>query len=144
VRGERWGKAVLSDAADDRHPAVLLIAFVAVFAALAYAPLYRQDWLLENLLVSASLGLLIAVRRANAIQQPCLSAALRVPGTARDRRALHLRASAVRTLVPGADRHEFVAAVGLARNHYDRVIHFAYGLLVPLPARTVARDTNLR
>ena len=44
--------------ARDRYPLALLIAFVAIFAALAVAPWYRQDWLLENLLVLIAVPLL--------------------------------------------------------------------------------------
>ena len=32
----------------ERYPAVLLLVFGAIWAALAIAPFYRQDWLLEN------------------------------------------------------------------------------------------------
>jgi putative membrane protein len=35
----------------DRYPVILLLGFIAIFAAMAIRPWYRQDWLLENLLV---------------------------------------------------------------------------------------------
>ena len=48
----------------DRYPLVLLVAFIAIFAALGVAPRYRQDWLLENLLVLIALpGLVLTYRR---------------------------------------------------------------------------------
>ena len=37
--------------ASDRYPATLLAAFSAVWLGLAIAPSYRQDWLLENVIV---------------------------------------------------------------------------------------------
>ena len=36
----------------ERYPAVLLLVFGAIWIALAIAPSYRQDWLLENILVA--------------------------------------------------------------------------------------------
>ena len=35
----------------DRYPVFLLFAFVIWWTALAIHPSYRQDWLLENLLI---------------------------------------------------------------------------------------------
>ena len=48
----------------DRYPLVLLVAFLAIFAALGVAPWYRQDWLLENLLVFVAVpGLVLTYHR---------------------------------------------------------------------------------
>jgi putative membrane protein len=46
-----------------RYPAALLAAFVLVFVALGIAPTYRQDWLLENLLVLVAVPLLVVTYR---------------------------------------------------------------------------------
>mgnify|MGYP003400161344 CR=1 FL=1 len=47
----------------DRYPAVLLLVFGAIWAALAIAPSYRQDWLLENVLTFVAVPLLVATAR---------------------------------------------------------------------------------
>jgi len=47
----------------ERYPAVLLLVFGAIWIALAIAPSYRQDWLLENVLVFVAVPLLAATSR---------------------------------------------------------------------------------
>ena len=50
--------------ASDRYPATLLAAFCAVWLFLAVAPSYRQDWLLENVIVFVGVpALIVAYRR---------------------------------------------------------------------------------
>ena len=46
-----------------RYPSALLGVFILIFVALGTAPWYRQDWLLENLVLLAALGCLIATRK---------------------------------------------------------------------------------
>ena len=45
-----------------RWPAILLGSFVVVWAVLAISPVSREDWLLENMLVFASVPLLALTR----------------------------------------------------------------------------------
>ncbi|MFM8781638.1 MAG: DUF2238 domain-containing protein, partial [Gemmatimonadota bacterium] len=47
----------------DRYPATLLALFGVWFVVLGIAPHYRQDWLLENLLVFLIVPLLIGTYR---------------------------------------------------------------------------------
>jgi putative membrane protein len=47
----------------DRYPLALLLGFIAIFAALAIEPWYRQDWLLENLLVLVAVPTLVLTYR---------------------------------------------------------------------------------
>jgi putative membrane protein len=114
----------------DRYPLALLVAFLAIFAVLAVAPSYRQDWLLENLLVLAALPLLVLscrrLRFSN-FAYTCLFVFF----------VLHeIGAHYTYSEVPW---REWLAALGLGggdpagRNHYDRFVHFAYGLLL-MPA----------
>jgi len=49
--------------ASDRYPATLLVLFSIWFVVLGVAPHYRQDWLLENLLVLLIVPLLIGTYR---------------------------------------------------------------------------------
>ena len=48
----------------ERYPAVLLLVFAAFWTALAIAPSYRQDWLLENVLVLVAVPVLVATSRS--------------------------------------------------------------------------------
>jgi putative membrane protein len=116
--------------ASDRYPLALLIAFIAIFAALAVAPWYREDWLLENLLVFVAVPLLVASYRRlrfSNFAYTCLFVFF----------VLHeIGAHYTYSEVPW---REWLGALtggdgALAgRNHYDRFVHFCYGLLL-MPA----------
>jgi len=111
-----------------RYPAILLLAFAAVWTALAIAPWYRQDWLLENVLVFVAVPLLVATSRTLRFSNgayTCLFVFFvlheigahytysEVPW----REWLHLQGAGA-----GPDSAD--------RNHYDRFVHFAYGVLM--------------
>ena len=117
-------------APSDRYPAALLGLFVAIFVALAIAPWYREDWLLENLLVFVAVPLLVVnyrrLRFSN-FAYTCLFVFF----------VLHeIGAHYTYSEVPW---REWLAVAGggdgviEGRNHYDRFVHFAYGLLL-MPA----------
>jgi putative membrane protein len=115
---------------DWRYPAGLLAAFCLLALALAIAPLYRQDWLLENLLVFVALPLFVVTRhrlRFSNLAYSCLFVFF----------AFHeLGAHYTYSLVPydawftRLTGHSLNAMLGFERNHYDRLIHFLYGLLI--------------
>ena len=122
--------AVLMDAASRRYPALLLALLTALWLALAIAPVYRQDWLLENLLVVIAVPILVAT-----------SGRLRFSNTAYNCLflffALHsLGAHYTYSLVPYDEWFRALcgqsldALLGFERNHYDRLMHFLYGLLI--------------
>jgi putative membrane protein len=117
-------------APSDRYPAALLGLFVAIFIALSIAPSYREDWLLENLLVFIAVPMLVVnyrrLRFSN-FAYTCLFLFF----------VLHeIGAHYTYSEVPW---REWLAAAGVGdggiegRNHYDRFVHFAYGLLL-MPA----------
>lgn len=111
-----------------RLPRVLLAAFVLVWIALAIRPAYRQDWLLENLLVLVALPLLVITGRRRPFTDGAYVALFAFF-------VLHeIGAHYTYSAVPYADWLTALGAGDLAleagRNHYDRVVHFAYGLLV--------------
>ncbi len=114
--------------ASDRYPAALLVAFAAIWLALAIAPWYRQDWLLENMIVFVSLPVFVGTYRRlrfSNLAYTCLFVFL----------VLHeVGAHYTYSEVPWRD---WLQAVGgpapSGRNHYDRFVHFAYGVLI-LPA----------
>lgn len=117
-----------------RLPLALFGAFAAVFVILGLAPWYRQDWLLENLLVFAALAGLIASYRRFRFSN--LSYTLLFVFLVIHEIGAHYTYSLVpydawvETLT-GSDLTE---RFGFGRNHYDRLIHFAYGLLLFRPA----------
>jgi putative membrane protein len=114
----------------DRYPLALLVTFLAIFAALGVAPSYRQDWLLENLLVLVAVpGLVLAYRRLrfSNLAYTCLFVFF----------VLHeIGAHYTYSEVPWRDWLAALTgteATAAGRNHYDRFVHFAYGLLL-MPA----------
>ena len=108
-----------------------------VWTALAIAPTYRADWLLEN--VPTFIGVPIAVlgyRRFRFSDRAYVQATIFL--------VLHTIGSHYTySEVPLGNWVR--DALGLARNHYDRVVHFAFGLLMVRPIREIGfRDRPLR
>jgi putative membrane protein len=109
----------------DRYPLVLLSVLIVIWAALAIAPWYRQDWLLENLLVFIAVPLLAATSRSLRFSNhayTCLFVFF----------VLHvIGAHFTYSEVPWREWFNVTGAGGTAgRNHYDRFVHFSYGLLM--------------
>ena len=120
---------------------VLLVAFGCVFTWSAIAPTYRQDWLLENVLVFAALVALVATRQRLPLSKASYAQVFLFL-------ALHeVGAHYTYSLVPydawfarlgGGPSAWF----GLERNHYDRLIHFCYGLLMLQPSTELLRSAT--
>ncbi len=114
-------------------PGWLLAAFVGIWAVLAIAPRYRADWLLENIIVFIALPLFVRGARTWRFSNgsyACLFIFL----------VLHtIGAHYTYSEVPYDDWIRAVTGeslngvLGWNRNHYDRLVHFSYGLLL-LPA----------
>ncbi len=125
------------------YPLWLLIVFLLWTAALGIAPHFRQDWLLENLLVLIAVALLIwnyqRLRFSNlAYTAMFVFFCLHEVGA-------HYTYSEVPyahwlQLLSGWDMN---AALGVERNHFDRAIHFGYGLLL-IPAIAELLDARAR
>jgi putative membrane protein len=108
----------------DRYALACLLALAAWWGLLAIEPRYRDTWLHENLLVFAGVPL-----------ATWLHLRLRF-----DRLALTLITLFLALHLVGA--HFSYSEVPLpwkARNHYDRVVHFSYGLLLAYPMRELFR-----
>lgn len=125
--------------AGDRYPLLLLGAFGVIFAALGVHPWYRQDWLLENMLVFAALAVLIPTYRRLRFSNFAYTLVFLFF-------VLHeVGAHYTYSLVPYDKWIEQMggtalsAQFGLKRNHYDRVIHFTYGLFMLVPAIELLR-----
>ena len=112
----------------DRYPAILLSVFIVIWAALAIAPWYRQDWLLENLLVFIAVPLLAATSRSLRFSNhayTCLFVffVLHVIGA-------HFTYSEVPWREWFNVTGEGITGNAAGRNHYDRFVHFSYGVLM--------------
>ncbi len=122
----------------ERCIAALAVAFAVLWVALAIDPYDRSDWALENVLLVAGVATLVVTRRSLPLSNAsygmvfvllCLHAI-----GAHYTYSLVPWDDAVRSL-SGASLNE---ALGVTRNHYDRVVHLAYGLLLVLPLREPA------
>jgi putative membrane protein len=113
----------------------LAAAFAVVFVALGISPSYRDDWLLENWLVFAAVAALVAqYRRAPMSRGSYIAIFVFL--------CLHeLGSHYTYSEVPydewwrrwiGSSLNE---AMGWERNHYDRLVHLAYGLALAYPMR---------
>ena len=111
--------------ADNRALQAMLIWLVVLWVWMALEPFNRFDWLLENLLVFIYGALLIATYRRFAFSNR--SYALFTVFM-----SLHLVGSHYTySEVPlGFWLQDWL---DLSRNHYDRIVHFSFGLLIAYP-----------
>jgi putative membrane protein len=116
-----------------RFPLLLLAIFLALSAALGIAPHYRQDWLLENLLVVIAIPALVLGWRDLRFSNLAYGAlfvffVLHAVGA-------HYTYSEVPwdRWLASLTGWSPDAAFGFQRNHYDRIVHFLYGVLL-MPA----------
>ena len=115
--------------------AVLSLLFAALFVALAIEPRYRHDWALENALVAAfAVGIAASHRRLvlSRVSYTLIFLFL----------CLHeVGAHYTYAEVPydewavSLTGHSLNEAMGWERNHFDRLVHFLYGLLMAYPLR---------
>lgn len=113
-----------------RFPLILLLAFVAIWVALAIAPRYRQDWLLENVLVFVAVPVFVLTYRSLRFTNTSYLA-LFVFFVLHEIGA-HYTYSEVPydawfTAYLGFSPNHYFA---LSRNDYDRFVHAMYGLLM--------------
>lgn len=123
--------------AKNRFQQALALWYVVVLVATSIAPLDRHDWLLENLLVVAALAVLIGTYRVFPLSD--LS---------------YLLITAFLTLHAVGAHYTYAQvplgfwiqhALGLSRNHFDRIVHLSFGLLLAYPIREVfLRVANAR
>ena len=98
-----------------------------LWIVLAIAPRDRQDWLLENLLALSAVATLVATYRRFQFSTPSyvlITAFL----------SLHA-VGAHYTYAEVPFGFGLQQAFGLSRNPFDRLVHFAYGLLLAYPLR---------
>lgn len=105
----------------------LLAGYLLLWAALAVAPIDRRDWMLENILAVVTIGLLLGTYRwfRFSDRSYVLIALFMV---------LHaVGAHYTYEHVPAGDWMK--QALDFQRNHFDRLVHGAFGLLLTYPVR---------
>jgi putative membrane protein len=112
---------------ENRFLQIALACYAVFWIALAIHPLDRSDWFLENLLVFATAGVLIPTYRK--FQLSNLSYALILVFLAFHAVGAHYTYAKVPAGLWLMDW------LHLKRNHYDRVVHFAFGFLLLYPVR---------
>jgi len=113
--------------ANNRLLLLMLAWLLGLWLVMAINPFNRFDWFLENILVFVYGGLLIATYRNFAFSNLAY-------GLFTLFMSLHLvGAHYTYSEVPlGFWLQEWL---DLSRNHYDRIVHFAFGLLMAIPFR---------
>jgi putative membrane protein len=112
---------------DNRFLHGLLLWLGLLWLVTAIEPFNRRDWLLENLLVFVYGALLLATWRRFAfsnLSYGLFGAFMTLPLV-----GAHYTYSEVPLGLWVQD------ALGLSRNHYDRLVHFSFGLLLAWPLR---------
>jgi putative membrane protein len=120
-----------------RYSATLLALFAVVFLTLGWEPSYRDDWLLENVLVFVLLpGIVLSYRRLplSRISYTALFLFLCLHEVGAHYTYSEVPYDAWSEMLLGRD---FSSLVGWERNHFDRVVHFLWGLLLVYPVREV-------
>lgn len=114
---------------DNRFLQFLTLWLIGLWVVTAIEPFDRRDWLLENLLVFFYVGLLILTYRRFSFSN--LSYGLFGLFI-----TLHL-IGAHYTYAETPIGFWLQDALDLSRNHYDRIVHFSFGLLIGIPFREV-------
>lgn len=115
---------------DRNRPLQRMVLWLTVlWIVTAVAPRYPRDWLLENLLVFVYAAVLVLSYRRFAFSN--LSYGLFTVFLSLHMVGAHYTYSEVPFGFWLRD------SFGLTRNHYDRIVHFAFGLLIAQPLREV-------
>lgn len=116
---------------ENRFLQALLVVYLFAWTVAAISPHARDDWLLENLLVFVFAALLGSTHRRFVFSNLsylliCVFLLLHAMG-----------AHYTYSLTPLG--FWLQDALALSRNHYDRIVHFAFGLLLTYPLRELTR-----
>jgi putative membrane protein len=120
-----------------RYLAILAALFAMLWVALAINPSYRHDWALENALVVVFAVAVAASYRALMLSR--LSYTLVFLFLCVHEVGAHYTYAEVPydTWIRALTGHSLNQAMGWERNHFDRLAHFLYGLLLAYPLREV-------
>ncbi|MHC8294643.1 DUF2238 domain-containing protein [Pseudomonas sp. LB3P58] len=128
-----------------RYDLTLLMLFVLIVVVSGYSPRSRVDWALENLLVLLLVGALVAVSgrfRLSAVSISLVFVFLCIHELGSHYTYAKVPYDQWCSALTGVSLDK---ALGLHRNHFDRLVHLSYGLLMAYPIREVlVRLTPLR
>lgn len=120
-----------------RFASILLALFLLVFVALGWSPSYREDWLLENVLVLLFVPLLVVTYPRLPLSKLSYSSIFVFL-------CLHEVGSHYTYAEVPYDRwfeslagRDWSTFSGWERNHFDRIVHFLYGVCVTYPTREI-------
>lgn len=105
----------------------ILVGYGLIWIVCAIRPLHPSDWLLENLLVFAAVPVLIYMHRRWPLSDLSY-------GLIAIFMALHA-VGAHYTYAETPFGHMLSDIMAWERNHFDRIVHFAFGLLITYPLR---------
>jgi len=120
-----------------RYLLILAIVFALEWALLAIAPYDRADWALENALVAVFVLVLAATHRVFPLSR--ISYTLIFVFLLLHEIGAHYTYAKVPYDEGFVNLFGFSLndALGFERNHFDRALHFSYGLLLAYPVREV-------
>jgi putative membrane protein len=120
---------------DRAYADLLAVVFAVIWALLAIAPLYRHDWMLENLLVLAAAIAFLWWRRKLHLSTP--SSTLVFVFLCVHEIGAHYTYSEVPydRWAEALIGRTITDIFGFSRNHFDRLEHFFYGALLAYPMR---------
>jgi putative membrane protein len=116
---------------------ILSVLFLVLWAALAIKPVYRDDWMVENILVIVSVVLVSVFHRKLPFSR--VSYTLIFIFLCLHEIGAHYTYAEVpydrwfQSIFGGS----LNSLLGWERNNFDRVIHFSYGLLLAYPIREI-------
>ncbi len=120
-------------------------AFGILWVVLAIAPLHRADWLLENALVAVAILVLVATRNVlplSRVSYTTIFVFMCLHAVGAHYTYSEVPYDAAFSSLTGRSLNELM---GWERNHFDRLVHFSYGLLLAYPIREVfLRVANVR
>ncbi|HEV8701151.1 MAG TPA: DUF2238 domain-containing protein [Candidatus Polarisedimenticolia bacterium] len=116
---------------------ILGVLFALVWAALSIRPLYRADWLLENVLVVPFVACLVLTSRSFPFSR--LSYVLIFLFLCLHEVGAHYTYAEVPydAWFQALTGRTFNSLLGWERNHFDRLAHFCFGLLLAYPVREI-------
>ncbi|PLX62425.1 DUF2238 domain-containing protein [Sedimenticola selenatireducens] len=120
-----------------RFTLILLCLFLVWWLWLAIDPIYRNDWLLENILVLLFIGLLVGSYKHLPLSR--ISYMLIFLFFCLHEVGAHYTYAEVpyEAWFQSMAGQSFNRLMGWERNNFDRVVHFLYGLLLAYPVREV-------
>jgi putative membrane protein len=128
-----------------RYVAILAVAFGLWWTALALRPVERGTWALENALAVGGVALLFALRRKLPFSK--VSYTLIFVFLCLHEVGAHYTYSKVpyEEWLRSLGVSSLEELLGWTRNHFDRLVHFSYGLLLAYPVREIfLRVVNVR